>query len=336
LNEFGEDNDHLFIISHRDFTIAPGDSVKLSENEYGDYFRVINILKDGTLQGLRLRHNRHMHGFIPNIRGDLTVIVELPCGDVSTLHNHALVEVDINEVEGLRKVKLVAGSETTNGPSQSDTLICQMVVFWKLHGKKGRLVSAGIRGLKPEEADETFTEIPKRLFVNQEYSTGDVCHGPGGSTEGAKLAGFRPKWAVDFDNLCNRTYSLNNPETKVYREDLNDFVLKRSLSHLSVSLLLISVPCRYWSRCHTVAGEDDEKNKKLLFLVPRLIEKIRPRQVVIEQVDGLIVKTEHRPAFQKLIRGILAIGYNLSWTIVNFQQWGSCASRRRLVILASA
>ncbi|KAF2421233.1 S-adenosyl-L-methionine-dependent methyltransferase [Tothia fuscella] len=97
-----------------------------------------------------------------------------------------------------------------------------------------------------------------------------------------------------------------------------------------------SVPCKFWSVAHTGAGKDDHENKSLLFEIPKMIRDIRPRQVCIEQVDGLVVLTKHRSYFKTLIRRIHSIGYTVAWKVFNLAEYGLPAQRRRLIIFASA
>jgi hypothetical protein len=376
LNKFGDFNDLLFMITpgkqtvtkipqqlsqlskmkavvHNGLTIRPGTTVKLSENNNGDYLRVVNILNDGfsntTLQGLRLRHNRHMNGYIPNTYGDLTIIVNVSCEDGEPVSEQALVEIPIEEVEGFQRVKLVAGTGINTDPLSlpKDTLLCQTICFTEIEGcKQDRVRSVTIRTLKQEEADEPLESIQDTRSIPQvrretgqgniarRYTIGDICHGAGGATEAAKLANFKAGWAVDHNVLCGKTYRMNNPKARIFTQDLHEFALK--CKFLAADLLHISVPCCPWSTANAKGGQNDAANKKLLYLIPDLIAKVRPRQVVIEQVSGLIRKTIHRAALAKLIRGILAKEYNVSYMVINFQHYGSCARRERLKILASA
>lgn len=80
----------------------------------------------------------------------------------------------------------------------------------------------------------------------------------------------------------------------------------------------------------------DEPNKKLLREIPELIYKLQPRQVVIEQVPGLIMIKQHRKEFEALIGNIMSVGYNLAWKVIDLKELGCPSERKRLIIMASA
>jgi hypothetical protein len=336
-------------IAHHNLCIKPGSSVRLDD---GDYLRIIKISGVGvsstTLHGLRLRPNRSMQGLVPNTRGDLTLLVYTHGCSQAPLYKQALCKVNLGDVRALCRVSLVAERAIPN-PAQSPsvsrsipkhTLICCVVcITYSEIPRKDRLRSAAIRALKSQGADEPWDQLPQskqespRLDKTKVYTIGDICHGPGGATEGAKRAGFKSKWAVDYNELCDETFKLNNPGEDVFLEDLNSFI--HWCQRLHADLIHASTPCPPWSIANT-SPVIDPTNKKLLFMIPKLITKMSPRQMVIEQVDGLIILSKNRPGFAKLIRGIIDKGYNASWQIIDFRSFGSCQRRKRLIILVSA
>lgn len=87
----------------------------------------------------------------------------------------------------------------------------------------------------------------------------------------------------------------------------------------------------------TSAGQNDEINIEQLNVIRPLIEKLKPRVVVLENTAGLANIKKHRPYFNKVLNDISAAGsgYNLHYRIVNMADYGLPQERKRLIIIAA-
>lgn len=138
----------------------------------------------------------------------------------------------------------------------------------------------------------------------------------------------------------NRVYNENFPDIEaLYLMRVEDLIRFTGLGGLMrVDILHLSLPCRFWSPAHTheTNVEMDELNRATLFTVLALLNIVRPRIVMLEQTFGLLtMEQKHAGYFQALIQQIEQAGYDVSWKIVDFRDFGLAQNRRRLVIYAS-
>jgi hypothetical protein len=271
----------------------------------------------------------------------------------SNTHSQEMERFPIEEVARIRKLEVITPSSDRHAVEQvnilPDVLFCQSILFLQYQNHKDRRrqrprTKGALRNIKAEETDKATVSGQKRPIYRSKAQRGkqgaktytliDFCCGCGGASEAAKLAGLRITDAVERDPFRAELYSKNFPGTSVHTEDLLNLSVKLMICTLDGDVLHLSVPCRFWSKAHTVPGKDDEVNKALLFEIPNWIEQVRPRQVTIEQVPGLI--DDHYPYFLKLIFGIHALGYSVAWDVVDHKELGSGSERQRLVLIASA
>ncbi|KAI0424478.1 S-adenosyl-L-methionine-dependent methyltransferase [Xylaria sp. FL1042] len=181
------------------------------------------------------------------------------------------------------------------------------------------------------EEDSELVTIPKR--PGQRYTFGDMFCGAGGASCGARKAGFQVKVACDSDNGACNTYAKLYPEAQLHMLDIFEFIRRGDLN-VRVDVLHLSPPCQFWSPAHTTDGINDEANISALFACRTLIRKLRPRLFTLEQTFG-ILHPKYECYFNALIRGFTENDYSVRWKIMNFVDWGSPATRRRLIMIGS-
>ena len=146
-------------------------------------------------------------------------------------------------------------------------------------------------------------------------------------------------WACDSDEKVANVYSKNFPLVHQYEmgaEELHLLTGPFTLTH--VDILHLSLPCKYWSPAHTHESNTlrDGANRATLFVVKEILNKVKPRIVMFEQTFGLLtMEQKHGGYFQSLVQQVVEAGYDISWSIVNFKDYGLAQSRKRLVIYAS-
>src|SRR3972149_7917306 len=109
----------------------------------------------------------------------------------------------------------------------------------------------------------------------------EICAGGGGQSLGLELAGFVHAGAVEIDADACLTLQRNRPQWNVIEGDIasvsgEDFT--------SVDLLSGGQPCPPFSIAGKQLGENDERD--LFPEALRLIRRIRPRAVMLENVRG--------------------------------------------------
>src|SRR5579875_1822125 len=111
----------------------------------------------------------------------------------------------------------------------------------------------------------------------------ELCAGAGGQALGYEQAGFEHVGLVELDKHACATLRLNRPDWNVIEGDLSQF---DGTPFRGVDLVSGGLPCPPFSVAGKQLGKHDERN-----LFPdaiRLVDEIRPRAVMIENVRGIL------------------------------------------------
>jgi len=171
------------------------------------------------------------------------------------------------------------------------------------------------------------------LQQKQRYTFGDAFCGAGGTSRGAKSAGYHVEWGFDFDPAAITSYQLNFYNAKCIVAWAHDFVEISVGDESKVDVLHLSPPCQVFSFAHTVDGKDDEMNTATFFAVVELVKRTRPRVVTLENTSGLAVL--HPLWLNTAIQFFTSLGFSIRWKVMNFAEYGLPQARKRLIIFAS-
>jgi len=162
----------------------------------------------------------------------------------------------------------------------------------------------------------------------------DVFSGGGGLTVGLKRAGFQVVSAVENEPHAFATFKANHPEVHAFRQDIRTVdgaSLKRCSPTGEVDLIAGCPPCQGFSSLTSKYRKADPRNE-LVREMGRLVDEIRPRAVMMENVPGLTRKG--RPLFDEFVDLLRSCGYQPQWQVLQVADYGVPQSRRRLVLLA--
>ena len=156
----------------------------------------------------------------------------------------------------------------------------------------------------------------------------ELCAGAGGQALGLERAGFEHAGVVEIDPHACSTLRLNRPQWTVHEEDLNHFDARL---YKGVDLVAGGFPCPPFSIAGKQLGRDDERD-----LFPaglRVIEEVRPKAVMIENVRGILAPTfaSYRAHIDERLK---KLGYVTSWKLLNAADYGVSQLRPRVVIVA--
>ncbi|KAI1286563.1 S-adenosyl-L-methionine-dependent methyltransferase [Xylaria venustula] len=209
---------------------------------------------------------------------------------------------------------------------------------WKVRGGEHdpENESSTVKGLVVH-LDGDSEEDPELLMIEkkpgQRYTFGDMFCGAGGASCGAQKAGFQVTIACDHHNGACKTYSKVFPGVQLYQMDVFDFIQHEDLK-IRLDIIHLSPPCQFWSPAHTVNGVNDDANIAALFACREIVRKCKPRLFTLEQTYGIL-----NPCFEwyfnSLIHGFTENNYSIRWKIVDLVDWGSPATRRRLIVIGS-
>jgi DNA (cytosine-5)-methyltransferase 1 len=152
--------------------------------------------------------------------------------------------------------------------------------------------------------------------------------GAGGLDRGFEDAGFEVCWANEYDRSIWSTYRLNFPETEL---DTRSIVDVEPEDIPDCDGMIGGPPCQSWSEAGELRGLDDKRGQ-LFFEYIRILRAKRPLFFLAENVSG-IVFSRHSKAFGQILNNFAEIGYNVSYFLLNANDYGVPQDRERVIIV---
>ncbi len=156
----------------------------------------------------------------------------------------------------------------------------------------------------------------------------EMCAGAGGQALGLERAGFSHSALVEIEAAYCATLRKNRPKWNMHAEDLNVF---DGRPYKGIDVLAGGLPCPPFSIAGKQLGQRDERN--LFPAALRLVDEIRPKAVMIENVRGFLgaVFEDYREHLKGQLR---KLGYKADWRLLNASEFGVPQLRPRVVIVA--
>lgn len=160
----------------------------------------------------------------------------------------------------------------------------------------------------------------------------DLFCGTGGFSHGAHAAGFEVAAAFDFDPILTSSFGFNFPRTKLVHGDLgraDGHSIAKSVGG-DVDLVFGGPPCQGFSSIGR--RRKDDPRRTLLGSFFKLIEEIRPRCFVMENVQGL----GYANALPELraAMAVLPKSYDVLGPItLDAANYGAATTRKRLFVI---
>lgn len=169
------------------------------------------------------------------------------------------------------------------------------------------------------------------MNVKSNLTSVELCAGAGGQAFGLERAGFDHEALVEIDNHCRNTLQLNRPHWNVISDKQADLRAFDGRLYKGVDLLAGGLPCPPFSKAGKQLGDADERN--LFPDMLRLVDEIRPKALMIENVRGFLdaVFADYR---QNLKQQLRKLGYETDWHLFNASDFGVPQLRPRVVIIA--
>jgi DNA (cytosine-5)-methyltransferase 1 len=163
--------------------------------------------------------------------------------------------------------------------------------------------------------------------------------GAGGLSLGFKYAGFHIAVATDLDKAVEITYSQNNPETIFVRRDIRktsaeELLAPAGLKRDSIDIVIGGPPCQGFSLANQQSRFLDNPNNRLFKDFIRIVEEIRPRWFLMENVVGLLrmkkglIRDEIVEAFERL-------GYKTAVQVLRAVDYGVPQIRERIFFVGN-
>lgn len=175
------------------------------------------------------------------------------------------------------------------------------------------------------------------------YDALSLFSGAGGFCEGARLAGFRIRGAVENDRFAVETYRQNFPEVELFDSDIEAFLNPEDsrwpaeaqrFAHLEergVDLVFGGPPCQGYSQIGTRLL-DDPRNRLYSEFV-RVLEAVKPRVFLMENVPNMLLLAKGVFADEALA-AFREAGYaNCAVTTLWASDYGVPQARQRAIFL---
>lgn len=161
----------------------------------------------------------------------------------------------------------------------------------------------------------------------------DLFCGCGGLSYGFEKAGYNILLGIDNDKMALKTFEYNHNNSKSICGDITQIgykEIKKIIGNKKIDVIIGGPPCQGMS----LSGPrqfDDPRNKLYLSYI-RLVNEIRPKAFVIENVPGLISLFGGQIK-ENIITKFSQMGYDIKYKIVCSADYGVPQMRKRVIFV---
>lgn len=165
------------------------------------------------------------------------------------------------------------------------------------------------------------------------YNVLDLFCGAGGLSYGFECAGFNVVLGIDNDKQALETFKANHYGSKTICGDITNICyadIRKIIGDKTIDVIVGGPPCQGFS----LSGPrnfNDPRNALYLSYI-RLVEEIRPRAFVIENVPGLVALFNGEVK-DNIIERFTELGYNVKYRILCAADYGVPQNRKRVVFV---
>ena len=164
--------------------------------------------------------------------------------------------------------------------------------------------------------------------MNKKLRVGELFAGIGGIGLGLeRTGGFEVVWQVENNDYATKVLEKNWPDVTRH-DDVCTFPLEKG--EWDVDLITAGFPCQDIS----VAGKGkglDGKRSGLFYEVVRIVDRLRPAAVLLENVSALLTR-----GLDSVLGEMASLGYDAEWHCIPAAHVGAPHRRDRIYIMAYA
>lgn len=179
------------------------------------------------------------------------------------------------------------------------------------------------------------------------YNVVSTFSGGGGSCLGYRMAGYHVIWASEFVEEAQKTYALNHKDTILDPRDIRTVEPEEILSAIGmkagqIDLFDGSPPCcafstagrreKAWGQYREYSDDKVQKIEDLFFEYIRILNGLKPKCFVAENVSGL-VKGVAIGYFKEFLTAMKNCGYNVKAHLLNSKWLGVPQGRQRIIFI---
>lgn len=162
---------------------------------------------------------------------------------------------------------------------------------------------------------------------SKKYKVVSLFSGCGGLDLGFVQAGYEVVWANDFDHWACMTYKRNFGGHIV-----ESGIEEVDFGHVpDCDVMTGGFPCQDFSVIWKRKGLASERGNLYKYFV-KAVDKKRPKVFVAENVKGLLSANKGK-AIEQITDDFAALGYNISYKLYNFAEYGVPQFRQRVIIV---
>ena len=162
----------------------------------------------------------------------------------------------------------------------------------------------------------------------------DLFCGCGGLSLGFEQAGYNVLLGIDNWEDALVTFRYNHHNSTTMCADLMNLDpqdVQNAIGGETVDVIIGGPPCQSWSLAGAMKGIKDSRGQ-LLYDYVRLIESKEPKFFLAENVPGMVCKT-HLDEFEKFKEALKDIGYNVSFQVLNANDYEVPQDRKRVFLV---
>lgn len=151
---------------------------------------------------------------------------------------------------------------------------------------------------------------------------------------------FITKWSNQWEPSRKsqdafEVYDYHFPETENINQNIEE-IPDEVLSKMDADLIVGGFPCQDYSVARSSKGELGIQGKKgvLFWQIIRAIELIKPKYLILENVDRLLKSPTNQRGrdFAVMLAALNQLGYSVEWRVINAAEYGRAQRRRRVFI----
>lgn len=154
--------------------------------------------------------------------------------------------------------------------------------------------------------------------------------GIGGIDLAFKQAGCEIVWANESDKYACKTYRLNFSQEKLIEEDIR----KINVDDIpKFDILTAGFPCQAFSSVGLMKGFEDPRGN-LFFEIMRVVKKVKPRVIFLENVANLLKHDEGR-TFKVIKEMLESYKYKVTYQVMNAKEYGNLPQQRNRIYIVA-
>ena len=169
-----------------------------------------------------------------------------------------------------------------------------------------------------------------KKYMKEGFRTLDLFAGVGGIKLGFDKVGFNTIFSNDYEPSCEHTFNLNHDDIKITIGDIT----KIPIDELpEFDILLGGFPCQPFSVAGYRQGFNDERGRgNLFFRIAEIIEKRKPKVIMLENVKNLKGHDEGK-TFRIIKQTLEDLGYHIKAEILNGMTHGNLPQNRERIFI---